>query len=529
MCDVTAANFQQMYPQIQEEIAKCDFVAIDTELTGLHSISSPSAHLSLFDSPEERYQKLKPSVMRFTVSQIGLSLFTQQSDSTNGFATLCYNFYLFPPNFGPMDAEFTFQSSSCSFLTKYGFDFKKFFREGIPYLNEEQESTLRNILNAGSWPLSNSVVKDLLKITIAEVSEWVVHAQEGDSLTLSNLRGLQIFEVQLLLRSGMINIWTEVKDQDTVVVHKVSSSKRTQLERSARDSCSIELVLEAVLGFTRVFRVLVEANKPMVGHNMLLDLMYIHDKFYRPLPESFVEFKSNVHQLFPSVFDTKHISKRTKQELLPFRISNLIALHVALERLVDLAQHGPTRIHIASCERYAHGDYSHEAAFDAFICGTVLLQLAQLLLANQSGVFEPRIPLIGEYLATVEPHKNNINLIRARVSFTSLSGADPQAERPPILLVKVRPGWNSSTAEIAKEFATFCSLDVRKKSLGHYLLATNEWKGARKILRTYRAHPVFQVEPYRYWTHSPVVTSAFRLCCSVAAASVLVFFLGRPG
>ncbi|GCB83436.1 hypothetical protein scyTo_0023587, partial [Scyliorhinus torazame] len=62
-------------------------------------------------------------------------------------------------------------------------------------------------------------------------------------------------------------------------------------------------------------------------------------------------------------------------------------------------------------------DCPHEAAFDAFICGAVLLQLAKLLLINQGSVFEPRIPLIGEYLTAVEPYKNNVNLIRARVSF----------------------------------------------------------------------------------------------------------------
>ncbi|GCB81474.1 hypothetical protein scyTo_0021845, partial [Scyliorhinus torazame] len=143
----------------------------------------------------------------------------------------------------------------------------QFFREGIPYLNLEQESRLQVLLAAGTWSLSNSALKDMLKMTITEVSEWLVQAQEGDSLTLSGLPGLQVFEVQLMLRRGISNIWTEIEDQD----------------------------------------------KPLIGHNMLLDLMYIHDKFYRSLPESFADFKTNIHKLFPSVFDTKHISKQMKQ------------------------------------------------------------------------------------------------------------------------------------------------------------------------------------------------------------------------
>ncbi|XP_078061695.1 poly(A)-specific ribonuclease PNLDC1-like [Mustelus asterias] len=72
------------------------------------------------------------------------------------------------------------------------------------------------------------------------------------------------------------------------------------------------------------------------------------------------------------------------REFQSLQIHNLFALHSALEsRLVDLAQHGPSMKHITGCEKYAEGGYPHEAGFDAFVCGTVLLQLAQLLLTNQ--------------------------------------------------------------------------------------------------------------------------------------------------
>ncbi|GCC37915.1 hypothetical protein chiPu_0016425, partial [Chiloscyllium punctatum] len=149
MCEVTAANFQSLYPQILEEIASCDFVAIDTELTGLHSFGSPTAQLSLFDNPQERYDKLRPSVTRFTVSQIGVE-------------NLC-----------PIPGIIPITTCSCS-----------------------------------------SILKDLLKVMITDVSEWVVHAKEGDSLTLPSVPGLQIFEVQLVLRRALANIWTEVNDQN---------------------------------------------------------------------------------------------------------------------------------------------------------------------------------------------------------------------------------------------------------------------------------------------------------------------------
>nr|XP_005999336.2 PREDICTED: poly(A)-specific ribonuclease PARN-like domain-containing protein 1 [Latimeria chalumnae] len=125
---VVASNFLSLLPQIREQILGADFVAIDTELTGLHSHTLPDSKPSLFDSAETRYQKLRLSVQKFTVSQIGLSIFSQEGDRSNGFTARSYNFSLFPPNFGKQDTEFSVQSSSAIFLARFGFDFNQLRR-----------------------------------------------------------------------------------------------------------------------------------------------------------------------------------------------------------------------------------------------------------------------------------------------------------------------------------------------------------------------------------------------------------------
>lgn len=43
-------------------------------------------------------------------------------------------------------------------------------------------------------------------------------------------------------------------------------------------------LLDSFLGFSKVFKLLVELKKPIVGHNILLDLMYMYKLFYKPLP-----------------------------------------------------------------------------------------------------------------------------------------------------------------------------------------------------------------------------------------------------
>lgn len=46
-------------------------------------------------------------------------------------------------------------------------------------------------------------------------------------------------------------------------------------------------LMESYLGFSKVFDLLVTLKKPMVGHNALLDLMFMYQQFYKPLPRMY--------------------------------------------------------------------------------------------------------------------------------------------------------------------------------------------------------------------------------------------------
>ena len=54
-----------------------------------------------------------------------------------------------------------------------------------------------------------------------------------------------------------------------------------------------------------MFDHIVKTKKPIVGHNMLLDLLHLYKAFYEPLPDSVDEFKQTIHSLFPVIYDTK--------------------------------------------------------------------------------------------------------------------------------------------------------------------------------------------------------------------------------
>ncbi|XP_072783024.1 poly(A)-specific ribonuclease PNLDC1 isoform X3 [Taeniopygia guttata] len=310
--DVGAEGFAQRLPRLRRRIKRAAFVALDMEFTGLHSTSLQNNEPSLFDSPAERYMKARQSVQRFSLVQLGLAIFSKEN--SNKYVVHSYNFFLFPSTLGIRDVEFTVSASSIQFLSHYGFDYNKFLKDGIPYMNEVQEESLRQHLLADTWKVcSTNVDRDVLKKAIDEVTSWIVAAKEEDTMILQDLNGYHMIEVQLVLRQALENVWTEPLEDNKVMVKKVSPEHRQLLENSSDDHCQKKLILLSARGFTNLFQILVKVKKPLVGHNMLMDLMHLHDKFYRPLPESYEEFKRNIHNLFPVIIDTKTVTKSVQK------------------------------------------------------------------------------------------------------------------------------------------------------------------------------------------------------------------------
>ncbi|KAI1240928.1 hypothetical protein IHE44_0009378 [Lamprotornis superbus] len=462
------------------------------EFTGLHSTSLRNNEPSLFDSPAERYVKARQSVQRFTLVQLGKCGSDTESDSrgctglaifskenSNKYVVHSYNFFLFPSTLGIRDVEFTFSASSIQFLSHYGFDFNKFLKDGIPYMNEVQEKILKQHLLAGTWKVCSTSCadRDVLKKAIDEVTSWITAAKEEDTMILQDLNGYHMLEVQLVLRQALENVWTEPLGDKKVMVKKVSLGQRQLLENSSYDHCQKKLILLSARGFTNLFQILVKAKKPLVGHNMLMDLMHLHDKFYRPLPESYEEFKRNIHNLFPVIIDTKTVTKSVQKKCLFPRVSSLLEVYAVL--CSNLNPKGPPCPVIAlasGCSRYAEKKSPHEAGYDAFLCGSVLLMSAHLLLCRSTDGAVDAEPSFSQYLTVLAEHVNKVNFIRGGVSSINFSGADAPCRHPPALVVHVR-GWPGLTErQIYQEFKARCRFDVRRLSKNQFILLSNKHK-----------------------------------------------------
>jgi hypothetical protein len=45
----------------------------------------------------------------------------------------------------------------------------------------------------------------------------------------------------------------------------------------------------------------------------MLDLMFLHDKFFAPIPDDLLEYKVSTNKLFPHIYDTKHLMNTRMQ------------------------------------------------------------------------------------------------------------------------------------------------------------------------------------------------------------------------
>nr|CAD7204608.1 unnamed protein product [Timema douglasi] len=247
----------------------------------------------LFDNGRERYHKLRQCLGGYIVLQIGLTSF-RFCRQGNAYVSTTYNFHVFPRSFFSLDNSFSCQASSLEFLSRHNFDFNKFVYEGLPYLSQSQESQLRQELCEGHLfqDLERTVTLDderVLQEECSRVCDWVASAVLGDSILLGgeNLqhRGKSlVYMLHKELRKRFLSVWT-FPEKGLVLVKKVSADERNDFVDLEKESSSLEHdVIKYMLGFSRVFKLLTELGKPLVGHNLLLDLALMYAQFHEPLP-----------------------------------------------------------------------------------------------------------------------------------------------------------------------------------------------------------------------------------------------------
>nr|XP_023021944.1 pre-piRNA 3'-exonuclease trimmer-like [Leptinotarsa decemlineata] len=510
MCrtDINIINFKEKFPEIKRSLEDARFISFDLEFSALYPLKEYSP--SIFDTPSERYRKLRKIMEHVVPIQIGITAFT--CDLTdNCFRGKIYNFYLLPPSFPTIHKNFLFDPGAVKFLAFHGFDFNQFASVGLPFLSSPEEETLRKKLKQGT--ITNDVAESKLELNSLffevrkKVREWYKVAKHGDKLSLPEIYDKfwnsyeMLYFIHKRFRCKFSKVWTFVDEKNKdFVLQKLTVEECAKLEASQNLE---EELISQLLGFTRVFRLLASLKKPIVGHNCFQDLFLMVHSFDSPLPSSYSCFKKRMNQLFPVIFDTKHISRAIKLEV-PLRKR----WHdKGLDFLYRFFSQDVGRFLVYDVPKLEHANNGyvekyHEAGWDSYCTGYIFLCMAFWALnRNYSGLR----PFVSPHLIqALEEFKNKINVIRCSVHCVKLDGDDPKPIKPPFLVLQSNIKRNLSIYQVSNMLSGLGFFEIRTFPFhrGRYLIATDNDQTARKIHEEFLGDEEFTITEYSWWEHS---------------------------
>ncbi|KAI1233828.1 hypothetical protein IHE44_0004276 [Lamprotornis superbus] len=393
---------------------------------------SVSALTNGFDTPEERYQKLKKHSMDFLLFQFGLCTF-KYDDTEEKYIMKSFNFYIFPKPFNrnSPDVKFVCQSSSIDFLANQGFDFNKVFRNGIPYLNQEEERQLReqydekrsqangagslSYISPNSTKCPVTIPEDQKKFVekVVEQIEDLLKNEESESLELEPCTGYP--------KGIHVETLESDKKERYIVITKVDEEERKRREQQKQAKEQEEL--NDAVGFSRVVHAIANSGKLVIGHNMLLDVMHTIHQFYCPLPDEIINNTS-----------LAELEKRLKE--VPF---------------------SPPKVE--SAEGFPSYDTAseqlHEAGYDAYITGLCFISMANFL----GSFLSPPKNHVSARSKLIEPFFNKLFLMRVMdIPYLNLEGPDLQPKRDHVLHVTFPKEWK--TSDLYQLFSAFGNIQV---------------------------------------------------------------------
>nr|XP_033819466.1 poly(A)-specific ribonuclease PARN isoform X2 [Geotrypetes seraphini] len=412
--------------------------------------------------------------MDFLLFQFGLCTFKYDNTETK-YIIKSFNFYIFPKPFNRSspDVKFVCQSSSIDFLANQGFDFNKVFRNGIPYLNQDEERQLReqyeerrsqaNGISTVSYISPNSArtpvnVPEEQKAFIEKVVEKVEDFLQDKEKTVLELEPCTGYQRKLIFqtlnwkhpRGIHVETMESEKKERYIVVSKVDEEERRQREQQKQAREQEEL--DAAVGFSRVIHAISNSAKLVVGHNMLLDVMHTIHQFFCQLPDDINEFKEVTTCVLPRLLDTKLMASTQ-----PFKeIINNTSLAELEKRLKETPFKPPK---VESAEGFPSYDTAseqlHEAGYDAYITGLCFISMANFL----GSFLNPPKPNVSARSKLIEPFYNKLFLMRVMdIPYLNLQGPDLQPKRDHVLHVTFPREWK--TSDLYQLFSAFGNIQV---------------------------------------------------------------------
>lgn len=288
-------------------------------------------------------------------------------------------------------------------------------------MTRNQELEIRNLIKTNFLHTNNAELENVLSEFGNKVSQWFYKSNDGDTLQLpyilkrycNNSEALYIIHHSLRERFNN-SLWT-YEENDCFTVKKVSKNEFQNLNK--QNSLENDL-LDKLLGFTKIFRLICSLSKPIIGHNILMDLILLLNTLDNPLPQSYTKFKKYLNDLIPNIYDTKTISfelnhkipteKKWQKSILGdlyFYFKDGVGRHIApLSPLIQ--PHVDVKIE----------EEFHNAGWDSYYTGYIFIRMAHIYASNSNENVKRKF-MCSELLHATKIFKNKINVIRCSLSY----------------------------------------------------------------------------------------------------------------
>ncbi|KPJ06242.1 Poly(A)-specific ribonuclease PARN-like domain-containing protein 1 [Papilio machaon] len=500
--EITRKNFAEELENITNNLKRSCFVGFDAEFTAL--LSGECFKYRLFDTNEQRYDKIKDEVSKMIISQVGLTMF-QYDRNKNDYNAVGYTFHLCPQVLGDIDQSFIFQASTLKFLCKHNFNFNKFIYEGIPYLSKvEEDEIVQQIKNNNLTSYLTSALEieeeKELQYYSNKVSEWL-HSSEDGTMYIDVQNPIQRYLIHTELRQRFPNILTtdSLGNSNKILIYR---DKSIEGANSAKMETLEKNLIDKLLGFSNIIQLLVQYKKPIIGHNIFMDLLLLHNQFIGPLPKKYSIFKMNINNLFPVIYDTKYISHEMGKKLTLDEVwqSNILQdLHEFFAKgKYKKLQNGINFITLIP--PFNEKQSYHEAGWDSYCSGFCFIRLGQWAACDNMGVYRPVGPR--EKMAALAPYCNKVNVIRGATPYMCLDENDPPTHRPNLLHIKSLKERIMNIDKVACAVAGCGAADVRALGRRTALVAAGTHFTADKILKKFKDSREYRVSTYKPYGQS---------------------------
>ncbi|CDW79233.1 poly-specific ribonuclease parn-like domain-containing protein 1-like [Stylonychia lemnae] len=324
--EITIENFEEKLEIVSKSIKSCEFISFDCEFSGSKMGFEDKPHE--FDSLDDKYRKNRHAVQSFLAFQVGLTTFIWSSMKKK-YIGRPFNFLVYPRHI--LKERYHYASIWIGILIQ------------ILTLHQSYEQLSKR----------KEVKKQAEKYLFKEYE--LKHYQ------------------QLSIKSQKVEF---SKESDLFMVHKLQSNDETgtpiSMSSFTQNQMEIQDITDFEIGFSKVIEELINSKKPLVGHNMLFDMMFLYQQFIDELPPTLKEFVAK----FPLVYDTKAIASN----LCLFNKTDLNSMSLQVLQNKKFKNYLEFEFDIShNFVKYQNKCMLHEAGYDSYLTGIIFASLVKYL------------------------------------------------------------------------------------------------------------------------------------------------------